>query len=222
MAKLHTYLLMDTEAVKTASNSQNSVYDVAGCVFRRNGDILGFFNFLLAEPFYADLSPKIQSSPYLLKKYVYYNTALSMSEIDFITVADFWRYFNDFLVKYSITSIISYNISFDYNAIEKTYNSYTGKSGFFPINSQFWDLYKMAKSYYKNNSRYNNFCYDNNFLTERKMPKYTAESIYAYITNNSDYLQAHTALSDVMQEYVIFMKLLQMHKKIDKIYTPRK
>ena len=44
----------------------------------------------------------------------------------------------------------------------------------------------------------------------------SAESVYAFITNNADYVEEHTALSDAMIEKDIFVRCYKMHKKFTK------
>jgi hypothetical protein len=67
----------------------------------------------------------------------------------------------------------------------------------------------MAREVFKNDEDYGQFCYENDFLTKRGCRRYTAEILYRYITQNVDFVEAHTGLEDVLIEAQIFAECLR-------------
>ena len=59
-----------------------------------------------------------------------------------------------------------------------------------------------------------NFCRENGMKSRSgKTCSTSAETVFAYITNNADYTEEHTALSDAMIEMEIFLACVKMKKK---------
>ena len=64
---------------------------------------------------------------------------------------------------------------------------------------------------------YARFCRENGFKSRSgKSCATSAESVYAFITNNPEYKEEHTALSDALIEMEIFVKCYSLHKKFTK------
>lgn len=62
--------------------------------------------------------------------------------------------------------------------------------------------------------KYAKFCRENEMYSRSgKTLSTSAETVYAYFTDNADYEEEHTALSDAMIEMVIFLRCNAMHKK---------
>ena len=67
----------------------------------------------------------------------------------------------------------------------------------------------MARIKYKNDQKYGEFCYNNDFLTKRGQRRYTAEILYRFLTNNLDFVEEHTGLEDAEIEAQILMDCLK-------------
>ena len=67
----------------------------------------------------------------------------------------------------------------------------------------------MARIKYKNDQKYGEFCYNNDFLTKRGKRRYTAEILYRFLTNNLDFVEEHTGLEDAEIEAQILMDCLK-------------
>jgi hypothetical protein len=64
---------------------------------------------------------------------------------------------------------------------------------------------------------YAKFCHENGFQSSsKKSCSTTAQSVYGFITDNAEYIEEHTALSDALIEMEIFVACLKMHKKFNK------
>lgn len=79
----------------------------------------------------------------------------------------------------------------------------------FPIT----DLWQVACNKLINNQKYKDFCLKNDFLTQSGLYfKTSAESAYAYLTKNSEFIEQHTALDDALIEAEILTKALRKGK----------
>jgi hypothetical protein len=75
-----------------------------------------------------------------------------------------------------------------------------------------WSAIVMTKCLSK---KYVKFCKENGFMTEKGNCKTSAEVVYAYLTNNTNFVEEHTGLSDAKIEYDILIMAKKTKKKID-------
>ncbi len=84
-------------------------------------------------------------------------------------------------------------------------------------NMEFIDIYLMAVQTITHLKKYAKFCIENGLKSNNgKSVSTSAESVYAYLTNNAFYEEEHTALEDSKIEMEIFLALRKMHKKYTK------
>lgn len=80
-------------------------------------------------------------------------------------------------------------------------DNFTFRGKNFPL----FDLWGLSCIYLLNNNEYRQFCYDNNlFSASEKYFSTTAENTFRFITDNSNFEEAHTALNDAEIESEIF------------------
>ena len=109
---------------------------------------------------------------------------------------------------YNVKYMMAYNSAFDFC---KT------KCNALIAEREFIDIYLMALQTITHLKKYAKFCRENNFKSRSgKSVATTAESIYAYLTNNVNYSEEHTALEDSKIEMEIFLACLKMHKRFTK------
>ena len=85
------------------------------------------------------------------------------------------------------------------------------------VDFEFIDIYLMALQTITHLKKYAKFCRENELYSRSgKTCSTSAESVYAFITDNADYAEEHTALSDAMIEMEIFKRCYAMHKKYTK------
>ncbi len=89
-----------------------------------------------------------------------------------------------------------------------------------------FDLWGLACKYLLNNDDFRKFCADNELYSHSKnYYSTTAETCYRYLTKDTDFVESHTALDDVIIETEIFLTMLgKKFKKPDIgiIYFPFK
>ena len=74
----------------------------------------------------------------------------------------------------------------------------------------FVEVVGVTKSYKK-------FVDDNNFLSEKGNRQSSAEVAYRFLVQNPDFIEDHTALSDVLIEVHILAECLAKNKKYTKV-----
>lgn len=106
-----------------------------------------------------------------------------------------------------INIVIAHNARFDYKSLATTQRFLTSSKYryFLPYGTEVYCTLKMARQALKNNEEYDNFCYNNGYLTKRGCKRYTAEILYRFLTGQNDFVESHTGLEDVMIEKEIFV-----------------
>lgn len=197
------YCTLDTETFGGASNPKG-IYHVAGFIHDRQGNIIAPFNYLIAEHF-----DEINKDDYAKKNFYRYLEMIATGEITVIdTEAHAVEMIDAICDLYNVKYMMAYNTAFDFT---KTACSKLIE------NREFIDIYLMTLQTITHIKKYAKFCYEHGLQSSSKKSVATsAESVYAYLTNNADYSEEHTALEDSKIELQIFLACLATHKKYDK------
>lgn len=124
----------------------------------------------------------------------------------------YWGYALNMLLKdiekYNVSEIYAYNSRFDKNAINHTIQALNGAKGF---ESEILDIMNYIQPIVSTQD-YQGFCESNGYMTKHKTPRpqKKAETLYRYLTNNTDFIEDHMALSDSQIELTILMTALAM------------
>lgn len=201
----NVYCTLDTETFGGAANPKG-IYHLAGRVHDRNGAVMATFNYLICEHY-----DEINKDSYAKRNFHKY---LEMVEAGSITMIDSETHAVDMVDAlcnfYNVKYIMAFNSCFD---LEKTMCSRLVE------NREFIDIYLMALQTITHRKAYAKFCRDNGFRAKGKTSTSVAtgaQALYAYITNNPDYKEEHTALEDSKIEIEIFLACLKTHKKFTK------
>ena len=62
---------------------------------------------------------------------------------------------------------------------------------------------------------YKGFCEQNNFVTKHNKPKFTAEVLYRFLTNDLEFEEEHTGLADVKIEKEILKECLRRNPSVN-------
>lgn len=84
------------------------------------------------------------------------------------------------------------------------------------------DIRGMVSEFITNEEDYTNFCEENQLFTESGNYSGTAEAVYRYITNNPEFVEAHTAMSDAEIETEILFECLARGAELMKNYPVTK
>lgn len=204
------FVVLDTETITSA----HLVFDIAWHVCDSKGNILESYNALVKEvvdtPFIFEL---LRCDDFMKNKCKMYIDALVNNSIDVKNLCDIAADFYDISKRYNAKVIMcAYNAKFDYDVLNSNLKMYEGVP-FFENNECVIDIMTMALATVCNTNKYVRFCLLNGFTTPKGNVKTSAETVYAYITQNRDFVEAHHALEDCDIEKDILFKARKYRKK---------
>lgn len=129
---------------------------------------------------------------------------------------DYAEEINKLIQKYDIEKIYAYNSSFDKKCHEKMLEDLPIKL----IKNITWTDIRDKIFTIAHSEPYENFCKQNNFLTDKKRVSTKAETIYQFLSNNPTFKENHSSLLDALMETIILQKINQLNP-IDKKYNWR-
>lgn len=179
------------------------VYDVGFSIIDEYANVVKTFSFINKD-FFEDAD--LMKSAYYAEKIPQYLADIEKGIRTVKTLEEIYRIFRWACRKWNVTEFIAHNMRFDYNSLTNTrrYETTSAKRFWFPYNSRFIDTLKMARTHFKGDNDYREFCLSNGYVTKNNQNRYTAEIIYRYITGNNEFEEAHKGLDDVLIELEIF------------------
>lgn len=199
------YCTLDTETFGGASKPKG-IYHLAGIVHDRNGQKLATFNYLIAEHY-----EEINKDEYAKKNFPKYLEMVADGHITMIDTEEHAVSMVDALCDYyAVKYMMAFNTGFDFckTACAKLIED-----------REFIDIYLMALQTITHIKRYATFCRKHGLRSKggkRQSVATSAEAVYAYITNNAEYQEEHTAMEDSKIEMEIFLACLATHKHFTK------
>lgn len=212
---MEKYIMLDTET--TNSLDDPICYDVGFAVVDREGTIYETHSFVVAEVF---LNEELMASAYFIEKVPQYWEDIKKGTRKLAKFNTIRKVLAETMKKYNTNIVIAHNARFDYRSTAKT-QRYLTKSKyryFLPYGTEVWDTLKMAREVLKNDVDYDNFCYDNNYVTKRGCKRFTAEILYRFFTGDNDFVESHTGLEDVTIEKVIFAECMARGAESGKLW----
>lgn len=197
------YCTLDTETFGGASNPKG-IYHLAGIIHDRQGNIFATFNYLIAEHY-----EEIEKDSYAKKNFHKYVTMIKEGIVTMIATEKEAVNAVDALCNfYNVRYMMAYNTGFDFCKTE---------CKMLIENREFIDIYLMTVQTITHIKKYAKFCRENNFRSASGRSVATsAESVFAYLTGNTEYKEEHTALEDSKIEMQIFLACVATHKKYTK------
>ena len=212
---MEKYIMLDTET--TNSLDDPICYDVGFAVVDRNGSVYETHSFVVAEVF---LNEELMESAYFIEKVPQYWEDIKKGTRKLAKFNTIRKVLAETMKKYNTNIVIAHNARFDYRSTAKT-QRYLTKSKyryFLPYGTEIWDTLKMAREVLKNDVDYDNFCYNNNYVTKRGCKRFTAEILYRFFTGDNDFVESHTGLEDVTIEKVIFAECMARGAESGKLW----
>lgn len=159
---------------------------------------------LMAEAYFADKIPQyvadIADGKRILKRWANIRKALALD----------CKIFN-------VKAIMAHNMRFDYRSTATTQRWLTSSKSryFFPYGVEIWDTLKMARQVFGADEDYKTFCIDNGYtLANGTSPRFTAEILYRYLTNNPDFVEAHCGFEDTQIEKEIYLACVKRNPDV--------
>ena len=197
------YCTLDTETVGGAS-APTGMYNVGCVIHDKDGHIFATTSMLVMEHY-----DEIRYDDYAKKNFPIYEERLRNGMMSAVaTEKEAVEIVRNLCRMYNVKYVQAYNSGFDFvkTACRDLLDEF-----------EFIDIYLMALQTITHLKKYRKFCIENSLKSSSgKSCATSAQSVYAFITNNADYLEEHTALSDALIEMEIFKRCYSMHKKFTK------
>lgn len=212
----NVYAILDIETVTDA----RLAFDIAWIVCDAKGIILERYNALVAEivdsPFGMAL---LRRDSFMKNKSQMYIDGIVFNSMDIKPFAQIADDFANIAKKYNAHTIMcAYNAKFDFSVLNDNADIYYGGQ-FFNDNIETIDIMTVALATICDTNRFVKWCVNNNMLTEKGNIKTNAETVYAYIMNDVNFIEAHHALADCEIEKDIFFKAKNYKKKLHKQFA---
>lgn len=197
------YCTLDTETVGGAA-FPTGMYNVGAIIHDKQGHVYATTSLLVMEHY-----DEIAQDEYAKRNFSKYVEYIQNGKVSAVATEDEAYQIIENLCKfYNVNYVMAYNSAFDF-----------GKTCFCGLleNFEFIDIYLMALQTVTHKASYAQFCRENGLWSKSgKSCATSVESVYGYLTDNPDFIEEHTALSDAMQEMEIFLACEKMHKRYTK------
>ena len=202
MEKNTYFIVVDTET--TNSIDDPLCYDIGFAVIDKTGHVYESHSFVVADIF---LDKELMSSAYFADKIPQYWVDIKKGKRVLKSFFNIKKAFAQCVRKYKVKIVLAHNARFDYKSLNLTQRFLTSSKYrfFFPFGVEIWDTLKMSREVLNNLEEYEEFCYNNDYLTKRLCKRFTAEIIYRFITGDNSFEESHTGLEDVLIEKDIFV-----------------
>lgn len=221
--RINYKIVIDTETCPLDRNFEGVVpsnmfaYDIGWAVVDKRGNVYEQRSFVNADIF-LDEKNLMKSAYYANKIPNYWEDIKNGSRI----LTSYHKIRNQFLqdVKdYGVKEVYAHNMRFDYGTLNNTSRWITKSNSryFFPYGMEICDTLKMARDVLKQMPTYEKFCRANGYITKNNQCRFTAEVIYRYITKDTDFVESHTGLEDVLIEKEILAYCYRQHKKMRRL-----
>mgnify|MGYP001220284072 CR=1 FL=1 len=212
MREKRKFLVIDTETANGLDFPL--VYDFGMAVTDKTGHIYERFSYLIKDVFV--LEKELMQSAYYAEKIPMYLEKIQAHEIGMIDFMRLKGLVYEVMKKHNISIVCAYNASFDRRALDNTlrYLTKSAKRFFMPYGTEWNCIQHMACQVIFTQKIYQKVAIRENWITPKGFLSTTAEVAFKYITGNYQFVEAHTALSDVEIETQIMAKCYRQHKKM--------
>ena len=208
------YLVLDVETANSTDDAL--VYDLGYVVCDKKGNIYEADSFIVSDIFFEEAN--LMQSAYYAKKIPTYLEGIKNRAFNVVTFKQAREKLLNALKTYKVEAVCAYNANFDYTALNTTQRWLTKSKYryFLPYGTKVYCIWHMACQLICTQKNYIKFCLENGFVSPSGNIKTSAETVYAYMTNNADYDENHTGLEDVLIETKILAKCFAQHKRVEK------
>lgn len=203
------YMVLDTETASTACIP----FDIAYTIINRAGNVIAQKNYLVADVFNSPIGQHLLMHDDFSKNKMSEYVRLMREGVSPVSFAVIREEMRQTIREYNCT-VVAYNAKFDYESLTNFAQSF-GFDNFFEDSTPVWDLWNIALTVLADSNNYVKFCKTNNYASDKGNLKSSAEVMYRYLTQDTDFMEAHTALSDTEIEAAIMIACLKRHKKME-------
>ena len=202
--------LLDVESANDTKDAL--VYDVSTRFCNTKGKIFTERAFVIRDIFVREHN--LMKQAYYAEKMPEYSEDIRAGKRQMIDFMDMRHEVLKMMKEYDCHTIAAYNCNFDRNALNTTLRFLTKSKyrWFFPYNTNFICLWNMACNTICQTSEYKSFAELNRYYSNNgKNYKATAETVYAFLSNNPNFVEEHKGLEDVRIEYKIMEECLKIN-----------
>jgi len=211
------WVVFDTEATNCpmvdgkldVKNGQ--VYDLGAWVINDAGEKLDHISLINGDVFFR--MPDAMREAYYAEKIPQYMKDIWDGKRTVVNTWGMWKAFAELCKKWDVVGAVAHNAHFDRTVLNATirYQTKSKKRYFLPFNLPLVDSLKIAQNTICKSADYIAFCEANGYMTNHATPRprATAEVLWKYLTQNNDFVEEHTGLSDAEIEATIFLKCHQ-------------
>lgn len=215
--KKKKFMVLDVEGQATCQP-----YDIGYIIGDKEGNVKRRRSFALLEfmPINAEHSKKIEVCK-LMTSVNHEAILLDKNQIKWkkVTREQFIKIFFQDIEDFDIGEIWAANVKFDKGSLSRLLTN--EEYGFLCKKVEFMDILEAITQTRLLTQKYLKFCKENKFLTDKGNFQYKVEVVYRYLTNNVNFVEEHTGLSDVMVEYDILRVAMKSGKKYrEKLQSP--
>ena len=206
---------MDKELTEVMPSNMLT-YDCGWAVVDKRGNVYKTRSFVNADIFIGEKD--LMKSAYYANKLPQYWEDIESGKRILTSFYNIRKALLEDIKEYNVTEVFAHNMRFDYGTLNTTQRWETKSKYryFFPIDVEICDTLKMARDIISKMPTYIKFCSENGYLTKNGKVQLKAETIYRFIMQDTDFIESHTALEDVMIEKEILAYCYRQHKKMRK------
>ena len=218
------YVMLDTETCPLDKDFDGVtpfnmfVYDCGFAVVDKHGNVYETYSFVVKDIFFGE--KELMNSAYYADKLPRYYEDIKKGTRKVATWYEIRNTLAKVMKEYNTKIVIAHNARFDDGATKNTQRWLTKSKYryFLPKGTEVWDTLKMARAVIAPMPTYKAFCEEHGYMTKHSVPRpqLKAETIYRFLTDNTDFVESHTGLEDVMIEKEIFRYCMSKHKKMEK------
>lgn len=210
------FAILDIETITDA----RLAFDIAWIVKDSKGNMLEKRNYLVREimdtPFASIL---IRRDSFMKNKANFYMDGIAFDSFDIASLASIQCDFANIASRYNAKTVMcAYNAKFDYNVLNDNMQAYYGMD-FFYDTTEVVDIMTMALATICDTNKFVRWCQIHNMVTNKGNILTNAQTVYAYLTQNVDFVEAHHALADCEIESEILFKARKYRKKHHKQFA---
>lgn len=202
------FMVLDTETC----DLQGSVYDVGYTICDKHGTVLKSYNALAREVF-TDAS-RMMGAFYAKKMFTHYAPMLDDNLIRLENWQTIVNQMRSDIAEFNVTTIAAYNAGFDLRVMKTTNAQFGDGSPICPKGLKILDIWQFACETKLSQKAYKKLARSNGWVSPAGNIKTGAEFCYRYTSQNPDFIEDHTALSDAIIETQILAACFAMKKRI--------
>jgi hypothetical protein len=211
------FLVADTESTGLASRA--FVFDFAYTIATRK-DVILERSFLVREIL---CNPAIMLRAYFDanwrgmmggKIFADYIPMIARHEARIYSWREIIETLRDDMLTHGVDVFSAYNLRFDMGALANTHRKVGCGDKILPYRPDLLCLWEFACGTLCNTPMYHRVATEAGWISEAGNVRTNAEKVYAYLTQDSDFVEAHTALADAQIETHILQRLLARKKTI--------